>query len=414
MNNSFGKNLAALCYLLLLIFLGVSAARQGLSNYYAERALLTGSHSLADAANSYEPENPNAHKSIALISLNKREYSEALASLERAISLRSNDFLLWLHLGYCRLKLNDFDSAYDAYERALFLAPNYSEPNYYMGKALLENGQPEQGFRFLSKAAKQNKKLYPEILHLAGMTFPNDPQAIEKSLSPTSYDERKAVVRYLTENGFVTDSVRSLLIGDELNARDKNEFVQHLIGRQNFLLAREVWASMQEGGGNSTNNLMFDGGFEKLVASDETGFGWRIDQKASALSVALDESEVHSGSRSIRIKFAGNVEFNRRLISQLVPTKSHHRYQLRLFLISSELTSAGLPAIVINEGVSDEILGRSNELQSTKGKWVEIKIDFVTRDTPAVTIDLQRLSCDTSPCPIFGELVLDEFSLTEI
>lgn len=408
-----GSKLGALCYLVFLIYLGISAFVQGVSNYYANRAIMTGSHVLADTAISFDSKNPYAYQSRAMISLNDGEYGEAADSLEKAISFRQNDHLLWLRLGYCRAQLKNFDAAIAAYERALSLAPNYSQPNYFMGIALLENGQPEQAFRFLSKAAQQDKKLYPEILHLARTTFTNNPQAIEDSIRPNSYDERKLVARYLIEQGFITDSVKSLLTGGELAANDQAEFVQHLIAKKNFQFAREVWASGQNADHIQNNNLIFDGGFETLAPSDESGFGWRIDQAASAISVALDDKQFYSGSRAIRLRFAGNVELNRRLIAQLVHVKPERRYTLRLFLSSSELISAGLPAIVINDGVSERVLGRSNDLKSTQGQWVEVKVDFVTLDTPAVTISLQRPSCDTRPCPIFGELILDAFSLSE-
>lgn len=409
-----GKNLGALCYLAFVIFLCFSAAKQGISDYYAQSAISTGSQVLADVAISFEPENPNAYYASAMISLGNTDYQEAAASFEKTIYVRKNDYVLWLRLGYCRVRLNDFDSAQMAYEKALNLAPNYSLPNYYLGIALLENGQPEQAFRFLSKAAQQDKTLYPEILHLASSTFPNNPQAIEDSMRPNSFDERKLVARYLVEQGFITDGAKSLLTGSELAAPDKNEFVQYLIAKQNFQLAREVWASGQKADEISNNDLIFDGGFEKLVAGDNGAFGWHIDQAATAISVALDDRRFYSGNRALRIRFAGNVELSRRLISQLTYLKPRRRYQLKVFFNSPELISAGLPAIVINDGVSDNVLGRSNDLQSTQGLWVEVKIDFVTQDIPAVTIGLQRPSCSASPCPIFGELILDEFSLAEI
>lgn len=409
-----GKNLGALCYLAFVIFLCFSAAKQTVSDYYAQSAILARSQVLADAAISFAPENPNAYYASAMISLDNRDYQEAAASFEKAIYVRKNDYLLWLRLGNCRVRLNDFNSAQMAYEKALDLAPNYSQPNYYLGIGLLENGQPEQAFRYLSKAAQGDKTLYPEILHLASTTFPNNPQAIEASMRPNSYDERKLVARYLIDQGFVTDGVKSLLTGSELAANDKDEFVQYLIAKRNFQLAREVWASGQKADDISNNDLIFDGGFEKIAAGDNGAFGWHIDQTATAISVALDDRRFHSGSRALRIKFAGNVELSRRLISQLTYLKPRRRYQLKFFFNSPELISAGLPAIEVNDGVSDNLLGRSNDLQSTQGRWVEVKIDFVTQDTPAVTIGLQRPSCNTSPCPIFGELILDTFSLAEI
>lgn len=411
---SYRNRLAALGYFAFVLFLSVLAAKHGLSNYYVDKALLTGSNILADSAISFELGNPNAHNARGKISLSNKEYLAAAEAFETAISLRDKDFSLWLSLGYCRVQLGDLGSARAAYEKALVLAPNYSQPNYQMGMLLFENGQYEQSTPFLSKAAEQDFKLYPGILDLARKTFPDDPYAIENSVRPNSVEAKKIVARYMLNHNLITGGIKAFLTGDELNEREKNEFVRYLISKQAFQAAFEVWLSRMKNDVRASNELIFDGGFEKIDASDESGFGWQIDQKTSAISVALDEKEVHSGSRAVRIKFAGNVELNRKLISQLTYVKPRQRYELKFFFSSPDLVSAGLPAIVVNDAVSDKLLGRSNEIQSTDGQWSEARVLFITQGTPAVTISLQRPSCNMSPCPLFGELILDDFSLSEL
>ncbi|MGB7201882.1 MAG: tetratricopeptide repeat protein [Pyrinomonadaceae bacterium] len=411
---SYGNLLAASGYFAFVLFLGVSAAEHGLSNYYADKALLTGSNILADSAISFEPENPNAYNSRGMISLRNKDYLVAAEAFEKAISLRDKDFSLWLSLGYCRVQLGDVGSARTAYEKALVFAPNYSQPNYRMGMLLFENGQYEQSTTFLSKAAEQDIELYPEILDLARKTFVDNPHAIENSVRPNSVEAKKIVARYMIDHNLMTDAIKAFLKGDELSKGEKNEFARYLISKQDFQAAFEVWLSRMKTDDRAENELIFDGGFEKIDARDESGFGWQIDQTTSAISVALDEKEFHSGSRAVRIKFAGNVELNRRLISQLTYVRPHQRYELKFFFSSPELISAGLPVIVVNDAVSDKLLGRSNEIQSTDARWFQARVVFVTQDTPAVTISLQRPSCNMSPCPLFGELILDDFSLSEL
>ena len=404
---------AALVYGGFLLYIGVAAARQGLSHYYADDAFRTGSNVGAVSAIYFQPENPDAYKVQGMLFLRNKDYNSAAESFEKAISLRKNDFLLWLRLGYSRFKSGDINAARTAYREGLTLAPKYSQPNYYMGIMLFENGQYEQAFRFLSKAAEYDPELYPEILHRARITFPDDPLAIERSVQPESIEAKKIVARYLIEHDFMTDNLRAFLIADELSEQEKNEFIESLIEKQNFDVARQVWLSQVNAGNARGNELIFDGGFEKITESDASGFGWRIDQRTSAISVALDSSEFHSGSRGVLIKFAGNVELGRKLISQLTYLQPNRKYQLKFFSRSMELISAGLPSIVITDGISNETLGRSAAFESTDGKWVEAKVDFVTREAAVAVISLQRSNCNTSPCPIFGQLSLDDFSITE-
>lgn len=402
----------AFLYACFMLFIGFSAARQGLSHYYAEIALRTGSETAAASAINCLPGNPDAHKTQGLIRLRNWDYSAAADAFEQAIALRENDFLLWLRLGYTRLQLRDFNAAQAAYQKALTLAPNYTQPNFGMGSVLLETGQRERAFWFLSRAAESDTGLYPKILDLARTTYPDDPLSIERAVQAGSVEAKKIVARYLIEQFFMTPDLKSFLTGDELSEKEKDEFVRSLIEKQSFRMAREVWSAKARAKNIDVNTPIFDGGFENITESDESGFGWWIDQRISAISVARDDKIFHSGSSALRIKFAGNVEMSRPIISQLAYVEPHRKYQLKFFFRSSELISAGLPLIIISDGVSNEVLGRSN-MQATDDKWVESKIAFIAKEAPVALISLQRTNCDTSPCPIFGELSLDDFSLAE-
>lgn len=410
---SGGNHVQALLYAAFVLFIGFSAARQGLSHYYAEKALRSGSDTDAKSAVYFQSENPEAHKVRGMIFLGHGEYALATEAFQDAVSLRENDFNLWLRLGYSRLKSGDAESALTAYQKGLSLAPKYSQPNYRMGMTLLENGEYELGFRFLSQAAAYDPELYPEILDLARVTFPDDPAAIERSVGPESAEAKEIVARYLITYNFMTDNIKSFLLAGDLNETQKNEFISLLISNRNFSVAREVWLSKLKIENADGNELIFDGGFEQITESDSSGFGWQIDQKASAIAVAIDGSTIHSGSRAILIKFAGNVELDRRLLSQLVDLEPNRKYQLKYFFRSTELISAGLPSILITDGISNEVLGRSANFGPTGGRWVEANVDFATKEAPVAFMSVTRNYCSTSPCPIFGELSLDDFSIKE-
>ncbi len=401
-----------LVYFCIVTFIGVSAARQGLSSYYADAAVLSESEKLAAAAISYQPDNPYAYRSLGMVLLQNKDYRGAAEAFESAVKLRGNDFFLWIRLGLCREKSGQFEAAEAAYERAIALAPNYVQPKNNLGKMLLDNRRFDEAFRFLSEAAANDNELYPEVLDFAFAAFPNDPDAIESAVRPASAEAKKIVARYFIRHDLMTVNIRSFLLSGELDAKDKDDFIRSLIDKKNFRLAREIWLTTVKP--DSPDELIFDGGFERTTESDEYGFGWRIDQKASALAVSINEKEFHSGTRSVRLKFAGDVELNRKLLSQLTYLVPGRKYRLTYFLRSAEMISAGLPRVVVHDAVSGESLARSAAIQTTGDKWAESVIDFVANDTPAVVISLERPPCNASPCPLFGELLLDDFSLTEV
>ncbi len=405
--------LSAFLYACFIVFIGYSAARQGLSHYYADIALRYGSEADAAAAVLHLPENPYAHKTIGEVLLRNKDYAAAVTAFERAIGFNQNDFLLWLRLGYSHSQLKEFDSGETAYQKALELAPHYSQPNYDLGIMLLETGRKEEAFRYLSKAAERDLELYPQLLNWARVSFPDDPVTIEKAVNPTSPETKKLFAQYLITHKFMTENVISFLVSDELSDGEKSEFVRYLLDKENFHVAREVWLSRLKPEKFDVNEPIFDGGFEAITENDPSGLGWQINQEMTATAVVRDQKTFRSASNALKVKFAGNVEIGKDILSQLAYVVPRRKYSLRVFLLSTDLVSAGLPAIAVSDGSTNELLGRSTEFQTTAGKWVEYKCEFVTRKVPVVRISLQRIKCDTTPCPIFGDLFLDDFSLTE-
>lgn len=402
---------AAVIYGCLVVLIGYSALKQGLSNYYANVAFGSGSEADAALAVSYMPENPHAHKTRGEVFLRNKNYPAAAAAYEQAAALSPNDFLLWLRLGYSRSLLYEFNASEAAYRKALKLAPNYSQPNYYMGMMLLKTGRTDDAFQYLSKAAERDPELYPQMLHQARIYFRDDPFAIEKGIHPTSRDTKKLVAQYFIKHNFMTENVRSFLTSGDLSDGEKNEFVQYLLHKENFQVAREVWLSKLKLEKFDPSESVFDGGFEAITENDPSGLGWQINQTMAATAVARDQETFHSGSSALKVKFAGNVEIGKDIISQLAYVQPRRRYSLRVFMRSIEMVSASVPSIVLRDGVTNELLGRSEEFRSTNGTWVEYKCEFVTKDAPVVRISLQRIECDSNPCPIFGELFLDDFVL---
>ena len=54
------------------------------------------------------------------------------------------------------------------------------------------------------------------------------------------------------------------------------------------------------------------------------------------------------------------------------------------------MISAGLPAIVVTDGLTTEPLASSAPIQNTAGEWVQQTIDFTAKDAPVVLVSLQR------------------------
>ena len=132
------------------------------------------------------------------------------------------------------------------------------------------------------------------------------------------------------------------------------------------------------------------------------------------MTMSVDINEHQSGSRSLRIDFRGNSSPTSPLLTQLVLVKPQTHYRLSFAVLSKDFVSAAAPVITISDASDPKnaTLAQSPPLRPETSAWHEFTLDFVTAaETQAIVISLARQSCASDPCPAFGTLWLDSFSL---
>lgn len=407
-----GRWLVPFFYTVLILVVGFYAGRQALSEKLANSAMATNSISKARLAARISDADPNVQIALGLLHLDGLEYNEAILAFSRATDQAPKNYRVWQLLGSARYTAGDLAGAQGDYLKAISLAPNYSRPRYMYGMILLQNGREREGFIALSEAAENDFGLYPQIIDLAAKFYPNNALAIERAARPKSIEARTFLARYFIRHSLMSNEMLSFLFSDELNVFDKNDLVGELIGQREYPLARKLWATTispdsLEGG------PIFDGGFEHTKGADQGEFGWQIDQEISGVQISRTQHEPHSGSYALHIRFSGSVALGRSILTQLVCVRPKTSYQLRFHYRSPELLSASNPVIIVTDPSQGLELGRSLILTANGDKWNESSIDFTSNNTSAVRIALARPACSSMPCPIFGEVSLDDFSIVE-
>jgi len=149
---------------------------------------------------------------------------------------------------------------------------------------------------------------------------------------------------------------------------------------------------------------------------DEGGFDWRVPSRLQATSVSLDSSQPHTGSKNLRIEFAGDSNPGGALLSQLILVEPARHYKISFASRSQDIVTGGLPVITITDASGDhKTLGQSSLLSKGTTNWNVVSFDFTSQPTTkAVVLTIQRQGCSTSPCPIFGVLSLDSFSIEQL
>jgi hypothetical protein len=103
-------------------------------------------------------------------------------------------------------------------------------------------------------------------------------------------------------------------------------------------------------------------------------------------------------------------------VSQLLLVEPLQRYKINFAARSQDIVTGGLPIVIVTDASGDhKTLGQSRALSRGTTAWNVVSFDFTAQPTTkAVVLSIQRQGCSTSPCPIFGAISLDSFSIEQL
>ncbi len=403
-----GSTAALVIMLLLLIWTAGSA---GFSSFLSGYALAANQLDAANSAVRLSPNNPDAHLTSAALLETINGLPSAIPEYEKAASLRPGDYVLWLALARANEMNGDASRAIAAGRQAAKLAPYYAEPHWQLGNILLRAGERDEGFRELSIAAESDATLMPGIIDLAWHLSNGDAKAVEQIIQPHSAKGYRALARYFRQRGDVDEAVAMFKSAGSEAQSDIQAYVGELIANKKYAQAYALWAVSHN---TQPPGTITNAGFEEESDLAEPGFGWRTADPPQAWRFSLDPTNPSEGRLSLRAEFTGNSDPASPAISQIVLVQPLTHYQLRFAARTENLVSAGLPIIIVIDGDSKSGLAKSEQFPRTTAGWREYAVDFSTGPaTTAIQIALQREGC-IAPCPIFGRIWLDAFSLRKL
>jgi hypothetical protein len=359
------------------------------------------------------PTDPEAHYLRGAILEANSNLPTAIVEYENAVRLRPDDYVLWLALARARELNGEMDHALAAARRAVPLAPFYAQPHWQLGNLLVRGGQLDDGFKELRLAGASNPTLLPGIIDLAWQLSKGDVQFVKRSIQPRSSESYKALAEYFKKRGEATEAIAmfSFAGSDTEVVRAREQYLKELLAAKKFKEAYQLWSIGRGFGSNNAVGAIIDPGFEQESKLDEPGFHWRAAGKGEGFHLALDATNPREGHSSLQVSFSGDSDPADPVISQLVLVEPLAHYQLHFAIRTEEIVSGGLPSVAVVDGSNQQVLGQSGAFPQARGDWRDYKIDFTTAETTAaIQIAVQREPC-RSPCPIFGRLWLDSFSL---
>jgi hypothetical protein len=385
-----------------------TSATLGLSRLFARYAVGMGNLAAGKEAVRLTPKDPEAHLASAEVLTREGQADQSIVELERAVALRPADYSLWLSLGLLRDQTGDASSALAAFNQAVKRAPDYAQPRWQRGNLLLRTGQYEAAWKDLNQATRSEPELIPNLIDLAWAISRNDPK-LTSQLAEINTDKRRiAFTRLLARQGSAAEALIEFRTIGRMPSELRRQLVAQLIAKNAFKEAFEVWSSDQT---EKAPGSIHDSGFESALSFDGVGFGWRVTRTLAGITLTMDSSRAHSGSKSLRLEFNGDSSNDPPAVSQLVLVDAG-RYRITFATRSEDIVSGGLPIIVITDASNKKQLGHSEALSKGSRDWYLSSFEFeVPTGTTAVFLSLQREPCATTPCPMFGSIWLDSFSM---
>jgi len=407
----------AICLAGAFVFASCLAVRLGLARIYAGYGLFTNDVTLVDRAVQLMPGDPEARLNRAALLSDSGQHSEASAELERVTQLRPRDYYPWLELGMARDRAGDAGGAERALREAVRLAPYYAQPAWQLGNVLFRQNRLPEALAELKRAAKSDPTFLPMVLELTWAAS-GEMQAFINAVQPETDFEHLALAKFFAKKGKGIEAVNEFRKAGASTKDDQSEVIRPLLAQKEFAAAYQIWLGTHNHGeatAPAEETIPYDGGFEKALNVGELGFGWQVTQN-SAIGLSVDPNAAYEGAKCLRIEYRGESSPTEDALAQLIVVESGAKYRLEFASRVQEIVTGGLPMLIITDATdAGHVLAESPPLGSGNSEWHPSNIEFTTgQQTRAVRLEVRRKTCAGGPCPIFGRLWLDGFSLKKI
>jgi tetratricopeptide (TPR) repeat protein len=412
--------------MLLTILLSLAASwfvvRWYLGNTIAENVITSPQQlSTAEMAVRMAPNDPLPHWRLGKLiqtELHSDQIDRVVAEYEQAVSLAPNDYRFWMDLGGALEQAGEIEKAEKALRTAVKLAPAYAFPRWYLGNLLIRDGRYSEAFAELQRASDANETFQPQLFNLAWQINKNDFEALKAAIGKAPAT-RAQFSRYLVGRGKLDEGLQlwnSLTEAEKkLNRTAADSIISSLIAAKRFHRAVGIWNDVTPVANHRAQLGQFvDPGFEyEFINVPGAVFGWQLPSIAQ-VQMAVDTSQSHTGSRSLKLVFQVRNQLDVINVSQLVPVEPNTQYDFECYLKTDKLASAATPIIVVADASDDAVLATSEPAPIGENDWRRLSLTFNTgARAEALRFKINRASCDAdSPvCPIYGTVWYDDFNI---
>jgi tetratricopeptide (TPR) repeat protein len=342
--------------------------------------------------------------------LARQSPQSALPWLNSATAMNPRSARYWIDLAIAQQSLGDTDSEKQSLQHALDVDPRTPEIAWQAANLYLAQGSPENAMQEFHTVLENAPPLTSLAIHTCWKIRPDIDYLLDHVVPPNVYVSFLGFLISKNETEAAEKVWERLFsLQQAVERQDLFAYLRYLIAHQQVSQAALVWQQAANLSGlaayqPSSANLLVNGDFSLEILNG--GFDW-LHQTTPGVGLALDPSETHSGSRSLRITLdgpgIGDVG-----IRQLVPVEPNTHYEFSAFYKAQEMDGAGGLEFAIQDLYRETPFFMSDNLGEADF-WKKAGGSFTTGpDTHAIVLRIARVPAGS---PIRGKLWIDGLQL---
>ncbi len=343
-----------------------------------------------------------------------RDPISAVAQYKAAVQLNPHSARYWFDLSSAYQVLGDVANQTTALEHAIGADSMTPDVAWEAANFYLVQGENEKALREFRVVIANDPSLGDAALQFCWRIEP-DVDALLRDVIPVRGDAYIGFLSLLEakEQTAGTAKVWNALIqsGQPYEARHAYDYIRYSIRHKEVDQAVLVWKQATSRFGlasylPSSTNLVVNGSFNLNVLN--AGFDWQ-HEKQSGVNLSFDQTDFHSGRRSLLINFDGPGIVDAG-IYQFVAVQPNTKYTFSAYYKNGEIEGAGGPHFSVQDMYTQAVYYESEELKDA-GFWKSADGEFTTGpDCKLVVLHIRRLPAGS---PIRGKLWVDDFHLTQ-
>lgn len=278
------------------------------------------------------------------------------------------------------------------------------------GNLYLTQGDIQQSLSEYRRVLQNDPQLTPAAIEVCWRIRPDIDELLE-NVVPASADEAFLNFLISTHNSPAAEKVWERIASSQqpITRSFLFDYLRYLFSAAEATQAAHVWQEAAYLPGLAAyepteENLLVNGDFGLEILNG--GFDWAY-QETSAVTLALDPNEAHSGRRSLRISFEGPGIADAG-IRQIVAVEPDTRYEFSGYYKAQEMDGAGGAEFTIQDLYKETTFFVSDDLRNTNF-WTQVTGAFTTGpDTHLLVLQIARVPAGS---PIRGTVWIDDLKL---